>query len=43
MIWKEYLGGEEQHEFFVPNLLSEEELKERLMQLIEWANKNIKE
>lgn len=42
MIWKEYVGGEERHEFFMPNVSSEEELKERLMQLIEWAKENIK-
>ncbi len=42
MIWKGYVGGEEKHEFFMPNVSSEEELKERLMQLIEWAKTNIK-
>ena len=42
MKWKEYLGGKETYEFFMPNLSSEEELKERLMQLVEWAKKNIK-
>ena len=51
IIWKEYVGGKwkeyveekEKHEFFMQNLSSEEELKERLMQLIEWARKNIKD
>lgn len=43
MKWKEYMGGKEKHEFFMPNVSSEEELKERLMQLIEWAKKNIKD
>jgi len=51
IIWKEYVGGKwkehaeekEKHEFFMPNLSSEEELRERLMQLIEWAKKNIKD
>ena len=51
MIWKEHVGGKwkeyveekEKHEFFMPNLSSEEELEERLMQLIEWAKKNIKD
>lgn len=41
--WKEYVGEKEKHEFFMPNVSSEEELKERLMQLIEWAKKNIKD
>jgi hypothetical protein len=43
MIWKEYEGTKETHEFFMPNVASEEELKERLMQLVEWAKKNIKD
>ena len=43
MIWKGYVGREEKHEFFMPNVSSEEELKERLMQLIEWAKTNIKD
>jgi len=43
MIWKEYATGIEKHEFFIADVSSEEELKERLMQLIEWAKKNMKE
>jgi hypothetical protein len=43
MKWKEYRGRKEKHEFFMPNVSSEEELKERLTQLIEWARKNIKD
>ena len=43
MKWKEYGERKEKHEFFMPNVSSEEELKERLMQLIEWARKNIKD
>ncbi len=42
MIWKEYVGGEERHEFFMANVSSEEEIKERLIGLIEWARKNTK-
>jgi len=43
IIWKEYGGEKERHEFFMTNVSSEEELKERLIQLIEWAKKNIKD
>ena len=42
MIWKEH-PEEERHEFFMTNVSSKEELKERLMQLIDWANRNIEE
>lgn len=43
IIWKEYLERKERHEFFMANVSSEEEIKERLMQLIDWAKKNIKD
>lgn len=43
MKWKEYVGRKEKHEFFMSNVSSEEELKERLVQLIEWAKENIKD
>jgi hypothetical protein len=42
--WKDYFfRGTEKHEFFMPNVSSKEELKERLVQLIDWAKKNIKD
>jgi len=41
MKWREYVGTKEEQEFFMPNVSSKEELKERLMQLIEWAKKNM--
>jgi hypothetical protein len=43
MKWKEYIEGKETYEFFMPNVSSKEELQEKLMQLIEWTKKNIKD
>ena len=41
--WQQYYKKTEKYEFFMANVSSREELKERLMQLIEWAERNIKE
>ena len=38
---KRYYGEEEKYEFFVSNVSSKEELKDRLKQLVEWVRKNI--
>ena len=43
MKWEDYFSEEEKQEFFIANVSSKEELKERLVQLIDWAKKNIKD
>ena len=39
--WEEYHGTEEKYEFFMPNVSSKEELKDRLEQLLGWVENNI--
>lgn len=39
--WEEYLGAKEKCEFFMPNVSSKEELKDRLEKLLEWVEKNV--
>lgn len=39
--WEEYRGTTETCEFFMPNVSSKEELKDRLEQLFEWIRKNL--
>lgn len=41
--WQNYFLKNEKYEFFMQNVSSKDELKERLMQSIEWAEKNITE
>jgi len=39
--WGEYLGKKDKYEFFMPNVSSKEELKDRLEQVFEWIEKNL--
>ena len=39
--WEKYSGTEEKYEFFMPNVSSKEELKDRLEKLLEWVEKNV--
>jgi len=39
--WEEYSGTKEKYEFFMPNVSSKEELRDRLEQLFEWIRKNV--
>lgn len=41
--WQQYFFKSYKYAFFIPNVSSREELRERLMQLFEWAEKNIKD
>lgn len=41
MKWEDYFGAKEKYEFFMPNVSSKEELKDRLEELLEWIRKNL--
>ena len=39
--WEKYLKAKEKYEFFIPNVSSKEELKDRLEKLLGWVEKNV--
>lgn len=41
MKWEKYSGTKEKYEFFMPNVSSKEELKDRLEKLLDWVENNI--